>query len=426
MSKLPGALSQTEQTLAKVDTLGGELGPTLEALRPPFRKLDDAPTRRCCRSCARPRLRSATRSGRSRASPGRTPRTSAWPRATSTRRRPDLTHFVQQAQPPLQHRRLQPERGGGADGRHLQQATARARRATSTGSRGPARTPSRCSAQRTPRARSGGSSWAGVGCDTLTAGGVARCPIVALLEAPGHAAVCGQLDGQGNPQPTSASPRWCCSRCRCSGCCCSCGWPSAARSRCKPEGYRVKVALPGGGHAGAGGRRAAGRRERRQGEEEGARQGRQRDDRGARAQGAVRAAAPRTRGRSCGRRRCSARPTWSWRRASARRPMLAGRRARCRGRRWSRRWSWTRSSRRSTSRRGMAFQEWVRELSAAIKGGRGQDLNDAFGNLEGVRGGWGDVVARSWTSRRSRFGGWSRTRVWCSGRSTSARVRCGS
>ena len=42
VSKLPGALGQTEQTLAKVDTLGGELGPTLEALRPPFRKLDTA------------------------------------------------------------------------------------------------------------------------------------------------------------------------------------------------------------------------------------------------------------------------------------------------------------------------------------------------------------------------------------------------
>jgi len=40
--RLPGALNQTEQTLAKVDTLGGELGPTLEALRPPFRQLDTA------------------------------------------------------------------------------------------------------------------------------------------------------------------------------------------------------------------------------------------------------------------------------------------------------------------------------------------------------------------------------------------------
>jgi phospholipid/cholesterol/gamma-HCH transport system substrate-binding protein len=30
-----------------------------------------------------------------------------------------------------------------------------------------------------------------------------------------------------------------------------------------------------------------------------------------------------------------------------------------------------------------AFQGWVKELSRAIDGGRGQDLNDAFGNLEG-------------------------------------------
>jgi len=30
-----------------------------------------------------------------------------------------------------------------------------------------------------------------------------------------------------------------------------------------------------------------------------------------------------------------------------------------------------------------AFQGWVRELAKAVEGGRGQDLNDAFGNLEG-------------------------------------------
>jgi phospholipid/cholesterol/gamma-HCH transport system substrate-binding protein len=30
-----------------------------------------------------------------------------------------------------------------------------------------------------------------------------------------------------------------------------------------------------------------------------------------------------------------------------------------------------------------AFQEWVAELNKSIKGGRGEDLNDAFGNLEG-------------------------------------------
>ena len=42
VSRLPGALNQTEQTLAKVDTLGGELGPMLEVLRPPFRQLATA------------------------------------------------------------------------------------------------------------------------------------------------------------------------------------------------------------------------------------------------------------------------------------------------------------------------------------------------------------------------------------------------
>ncbi len=42
VARLPGALNTTSETLAKVDTLGGELGPALEALRPPFRKLDEA------------------------------------------------------------------------------------------------------------------------------------------------------------------------------------------------------------------------------------------------------------------------------------------------------------------------------------------------------------------------------------------------
>ena len=42
LRRLPGALNTTADTLAKVDTLGGELGPALEALRPPFRKLDEA------------------------------------------------------------------------------------------------------------------------------------------------------------------------------------------------------------------------------------------------------------------------------------------------------------------------------------------------------------------------------------------------
>ena len=39
VAKLPGALRRTERTLAKVDTLGGELRPALEALRVPIRRL---------------------------------------------------------------------------------------------------------------------------------------------------------------------------------------------------------------------------------------------------------------------------------------------------------------------------------------------------------------------------------------------------
>ena len=40
--RLPSALRQTESTLAKVDTLGGRLGPALESLRPPIRRLATA------------------------------------------------------------------------------------------------------------------------------------------------------------------------------------------------------------------------------------------------------------------------------------------------------------------------------------------------------------------------------------------------
>jgi phospholipid/cholesterol/gamma-HCH transport system substrate-binding protein len=40
--KLPGTLGETKTALAKVDKLGDELGPTLESLRPAFRKLDEA------------------------------------------------------------------------------------------------------------------------------------------------------------------------------------------------------------------------------------------------------------------------------------------------------------------------------------------------------------------------------------------------
>jgi len=42
VSKLPGTLNQTAETLGKVDTLAQQMRPTFEALRPPFRQLDEA------------------------------------------------------------------------------------------------------------------------------------------------------------------------------------------------------------------------------------------------------------------------------------------------------------------------------------------------------------------------------------------------
>jgi phospholipid/cholesterol/gamma-HCH transport system substrate-binding protein len=42
VARLPGALRQTDSTLAKVDTYAERLRPSLESLRPAFRKLDDA------------------------------------------------------------------------------------------------------------------------------------------------------------------------------------------------------------------------------------------------------------------------------------------------------------------------------------------------------------------------------------------------
>ncbi|HEX2234436.1 MAG TPA: MlaD family protein [Thermoleophilaceae bacterium] len=41
VARLPAALRQTGSTLRKVDVLGGELGPAMQALRPPFRRLDE-------------------------------------------------------------------------------------------------------------------------------------------------------------------------------------------------------------------------------------------------------------------------------------------------------------------------------------------------------------------------------------------------
>ena len=69
VAKLPGTLRQTATTLAKVDTLGQELRPTLDSLRPPIRRLVGAnrellPLAREGTPIVRDRLRPFVRAGR--------------------------------------------------------------------------------------------------------------------------------------------------------------------------------------------------------------------------------------------------------------------------------------------------------------------------------------------------------------------------
>jgi phospholipid/cholesterol/gamma-HCH transport system substrate-binding protein len=69
VAKLPGSLRQTQSTLAKVDVLGGRLGPALEALRPPLRRLAGVnrellPLAREGRPIVRDQIRPFVRAGR--------------------------------------------------------------------------------------------------------------------------------------------------------------------------------------------------------------------------------------------------------------------------------------------------------------------------------------------------------------------------
>ncbi len=119
----------------------------------------------------------------------------------------------------------------------------------------------------------------------------------------------------------------------------------------RPKSYRVEVAFPEAATLAQEADVRHGRREHRQGEEEAARQGRRADDRRARDRSPSTPRSPRTRRRSCARRRSSARPTCELspghkgvgHRARTGADLPTGR--------WSGPRSWTRSSRRSTSRR---------------------------------------------------------------------------
>ncbi len=123
-------------------------------------------------------------------------------------------------------------------------------------------------------------------------------------------------------------------------------------------------------------------------------------DRGHRAAVALRADARPTRGRSCARRRCWARPTSSSRRAAATpsRSPEGGSLPRVADLRHGR--SSTRSSAPSTPRRARRSRPGCRSRRAAI-GGYGRDLNDALGNLGAVRRGRRRAGATSSTARRA-------------------------
>ena len=73
-----------------------------------------------------------------------------------------------------------------------------------------------------------------------------------------------------------------------------------------------------------------------------------------------------------------------------------------------------------------AFRDWVTELSGAIKDGRGQDLNDAFGNFEGFAVDGAKLLTVLDEQDAGRAAPGRATRARCSARSTSARARCAS
>ena len=133
--------------------------------------------------------------------------------------------------------------------------------------------------------------------------------------APGADAPCAARGGAARCRsrlPASAgSSSWWASRCRASACCCSCGWPSAARSRCSPRATASTSPSREADAARQGGRRADLRRVGRQGQGRSTPTSDRRLGRDDRARRRVRADPEGHARRSCARRRCWARPTSS-------------------------------------------------------------------------------------------------------------------
>ena len=115
VQKLPATLGETKTALAKADTLGDELGPTLESLRPAFRKLDEAnaaviPLAKAGTPIVRDEVRPFARIAQ--------PYTRDFGTAAGrlAEAGPDLSELLPPPEPLLQHGRVQPRRPRGAHG----------------------------------------------------------------------------------------------------------------------------------------------------------------------------------------------------------------------------------------------------------------------------------------------------------------------
>ena len=225
LQKLPGTLQITQATLGKVETLADALGPTLEALRRRRRRWSRHCSRRS-RSCADRRRSSATSCARSRAPRCRRSR-SCGRRCATSRRRRRTSPRVQRRQQAAEQLAYNPP--GDREGLPVLALVGQPPRRRDVRDPGRARPDP-------PRPRHPSCPTAQL-LDASRQANPQLGTLVELLNAPA-AERSARLDaGSGGGRmverrapPSAGSPRWCSSRCRASGCCCSCGSRSAARS----------------------------------------------------------------------------------------------------------------------------------------------------------------------------------------------------
>ena len=169
--------------------------------------------------------------------------------------------------------------------------------------------------------------------------------------------------------PSAASCRWSASRCPASACCSSCGWPSAARSRSAPRATSSTSSSP----------RPTQLAKEADVRISGVPVGKVKDLKPDAKSGLTnatielqRASTPRSRAtpaRSCARRRCSARPTSSSRRARAASSGWRCRRtARCRRRSVAQTVQLDEIFRAFNPKTRLAFQQWMQRSSSAFAG----------------------------------------------------------